>query len=74
MTVQYRVDKVQKLPAGKDYIVPVGMNSIVSLYDKKAPNPFHARKSFPALKENEVYIYSKWSKAQNKFVVYLIQG
>ena len=73
-TVNYRVDKVKKLPAGQDYIVPAGMNTIISLYNIKAPNPFHERKKFPKLKEDEVFIYSKWSNKRNEFVVYLIQS
>lgn len=64
----YRVDVVDAIPAGEDYTVPCGMNSIVYLADSQ-PNMIRLVKSLPELQKGKVYLYSKWDNNTRDYVV-----
>lgn len=74
MSVNYRIDKVERLPEGQDYIVPCGMNTIC--YTAEASynilRIIEKVKKCRPLKENEVYIHSKWNQDKRDFIIYAI--
>ena len=71
MPVNYRMDKSERLPTRHAYSVPCGMNTIVYISNK----PYNIQKIISkayALRENEVYIHSKWDKNKRDFIIYAV--
>jgi hypothetical protein len=66
----YRLDKVTKLPAGQDYKVPCGMNTILWM-GEHSMNPFQLARNYP-VPIDCVTIFSKWDDNLRDYKVQFI--
>lgn len=66
----YRLDKISKLPAGEDYKVPCGMNSILNTW-RHCPNILSVTKQYPPT-EGYVNVLSKYDNTLNDYKVIFI--
>lgn len=72
MAINYRVDCLPKQPAGTDYRVPAGMNTIMWHSDMQ-PNAVALTKLIsPMLNDDYVGVVSSWNPMLNDFKVAFI--
>ena len=73
MSINYRVDCLPRQPAGTDYRVPCGMNSIIWSSNSQ-PNIFSlCRLLSPMIHTKSVGVVSKWNQSIRDFeVIYII--
>lgn len=73
MSINYRVDCLPKQPAGTDYRVPCGMNSIIWSHDKQPNILSLCRTLSPMIHTESVGVVSKWNQSVRDFeVIYII--